>query len=126
MLKETDFFTGEDADIEWRSPSDEPMNVADWETPEASGLAMLLRTDDLDFGRQTRLAVLVNRSDSAARFVLPSHPEQVWEALAGVDDLDAANVTLAARTVAFLVEVPGQFDRPTDGRSKGFHKAGAR
>ncbi|MBX5047396.1 glycogen debranching protein GlgX [Rhizobium lentis] len=105
VFSETSFLSG-NGDVEWISLSGEPMTVADWETPSLSTLGMLLATADQVFrGRQTRLAVLFNRSESRQLFTLPSENEPGWRQLTPEGAKKAgASVTVEPRSVAFFVE----------------------
>jgi glycogen operon protein len=105
VFSETGFLSG-DGDVEWISLSGETMTVAEWETPSLSTLGMLLATGDRSSrGRQTRLAVLFNRSDSRQIFTLPSDGEATWRQLAPEGTKKAgAGVTVEPRSVAFFVE----------------------
>ncbi|MBX5146963.1 glycogen debranching protein GlgX [Rhizobium lentis] len=105
VFSETSFLSG-NGDVEWISLSGEPMTVADWETPSLSTLGMLLATADEAFrGRQTRLAVLFNRSESRQLFTLPSENEPGWRQLTPEGAKKAgASVTVEPRSVAFFVE----------------------
>jgi len=105
VFSETGFLSG-DGDVEWISLSGETMTVSEWETPSLSTLGMLLATGDRSSrGRQTRLAVLFNRSDSRQLFMLPSDGEAAWRQLAPEGTKKAgAGVTVEPRSVAFFVE----------------------
>ncbi|ABC92353.1 glycosyl hydrolase (glycogen debranching) protein [Rhizobium etli CFN 42] len=105
VFSETGFLSG-NGDVEWISLSGEPMTVAEWETPSLSTLGMLLATGDRSSrGRNTRLAVLFNRSESRQLFTLPSGNEPDWRQLTpeGAKRADA-RVTVKPRSVAFFVE----------------------
>ncbi|MDO3433132.1 glycogen debranching protein GlgX [Rhizobium sp. CBN3] len=105
VFSETGFLSG-NGDVEWISLSGEPMTVAEWETPSLSTLGMLLATGDRSSrGKNTRLAVLFNRSESRQLFTLPSENEPGWRQLTpeGAKKADA-RVTVEPRSVAFFVE----------------------
>ncbi|ARQ11704.1 glycogen debranching enzyme GlgX 1 [Rhizobium etli] len=105
VFSETGFLSG-NGDVEWISLSGEPMTVAEWETPSLSTLGMLLATGDRSSrGRNTRLAVLFNRSESRQLFTLPSGNEPDWRQLTPEGAKKAgARVTVKPRSVAFFVE----------------------
>ncbi|MGO8126675.1 glycogen debranching enzyme GlgX, partial [Rhizobium ruizarguesonis] len=68
VFSEMGFLSG-NGDVEWISLSGEPMTVTEWETPSLSTIGMLLSTGDRSArGRQTRLGVLFNRSESRQFF----------------------------------------------------------
>jgi len=97
VFSESGFFTG-NGDVEWISPSGEPMSGPDWDNPDCSLFAMLVRTDDRDTGRATRLAILFNRSQKDADFALPGTG---WQALSGNSPWAGK---LGSRSVAFCIE----------------------
>ncbi|ARM89984.1 glycogen debranching enzyme GlgX 1 [Rhizobium sp. CIAT894] len=105
VFSETGFLSG-NGDVEWISLSGEPMTVAEWETPSLSTLGMLLATGDSSLrGRQTRLAVLFNRSESRQLFTLPCEGEPGWRQLTPEGAKKAgARVTVEPRSVAFFAE----------------------
>jgi glycogen operon protein len=105
VFSETDLLSG-NGDVEWISLSGEPMTVAEWETPSLSTLGMLLSTGDRSSrGRQTRLAVLFNRSESRQLFTLPREGEPGWRQLTPDEAKKAGGrVTVEPRSVAFFVE----------------------
>jgi len=82
------------------------MTVAEWETPSLSTLGMLLSTEDRSAGgRQTRLAVLFNRSGSRQFFTLPSRGEPGWRQLTPEGAQKAGkSAAVEPRSVAFFVE----------------------
>ncbi|MBY4610246.1 glycogen debranching protein GlgX [Rhizobium sp. 9T] len=105
VFSETDFLSG-NGDVEWISVSGEPMTVAEWETPSLAVLGMLLATgDQASKGKRTRLAVLLNRSETRELFTLPSEGEACWRQLtpAGVKKA-GPRVTVEPRSVAFFIE----------------------
>ncbi|KZS51849.1 glycogen operon protein [Rhizobium sp. BK226] len=105
VFSETGFLSG-NGDVEWISLSGEPMTVAEWETPSLSTLGMLLSTEDRSAGgRQTRLAVLFNRSGSRQFFTLPSRGEPGWRQLTPEGAQKAGkSAAVEPRSVAFFVE----------------------
>ncbi|MBY5364619.1 glycogen debranching protein GlgX [Rhizobium leguminosarum] len=105
VFSETSFLSG-NGDVEWISLSGEPMTVAEWETPSLSILGMLLSTGDRSArGRQTRLGVLFNRSESRQFFTLPSLGEPGWRQLTRDGTKKAGNgAAVEPRSVAFFVE----------------------
>ncbi|AHF85666.1 glycogen-debranching protein [Rhizobium leguminosarum bv. trifolii WSM1689] len=105
VFSEPGFLSG-NGDVEWISLSGEPMTVAEWETPSLSILGMLLSTGDRSSrGRQTRLAVLFNRSGSRQFFTLPSEGEPDWRQLTpdGAKKT-GGRATVEPRSIAFFVE----------------------
>lgn len=98
------FFSG-NGDVEWISPSGEPMTTGEWETPSLSTLGMRLATRDRSSRKQTRLAVLFNRSEQHQLFTLISAGEANWrQLLPGETRKVAARVMVEPRSVAFFVE----------------------
>jgi glycogen operon protein len=104
VFSEAGFFSG-NGDLDWISPSGQPMTVGEWETPSLSTLGMLLSTGDRSSRKQTRLAVLFNRSDRRQIFSLPSSDKSSWRILTaeGAKKADG-QVTVASRSVAFCLE----------------------
>jgi len=98
------FFSG-NGDVEWISLSGEPMTTGEWETPSLSTLGMMLATRDRSSRKQTRLAVLFNRSEQHQLFTLLSAGEANWrQLLSGETRKVAARVMVEPRSVAFFVE----------------------
>ncbi|MBB3317262.1 glycogen operon protein [Rhizobium sp. BK181] len=96
-------FLNGNGDVEWISPSGQPMTVQEWETPNFSTLGTVLATRDQQGGKATRLAVLFNRSGGEEIFTLPGSAS--WRHLAP----DAAKKSVASaivprRSVAFYLE----------------------
>jgi glycogen operon protein len=105
VFSEAGFFSG-NGDIDWISPSGQPMTVGEWETPALSTLGMLLSTGDRSSRKQTRLAVLFNRSDRRQIFSLPSCDKSSWRILTAAGAKKAnGQVTVASRSVAFCLEI---------------------
>ncbi|MES5099320.1 glycogen debranching protein GlgX [Agrobacterium sp. BA1120] len=94
VFSEADFFSTNTDDVRWLSPTGEPMTVADWERPEGTPLAMLLKTRDLETGDTVRLAILFNRTHDVVPFTLPG----AWQPL-GTDFGNPAH--LPTRSVVF-------------------------
>ncbi|OWV66268.1 glycogen debranching enzyme [Rhizobium sp. R339] len=105
VFSEMDFLSG-NGDVEWISLSGEPMTVAEWEAPSLSTLGMLLATGERSSrGKQTRLAVLFNRSENRQLFTLPGEGEPGWRQLTPEGAKKAgARVTVEPRSVAFFIE----------------------
>ncbi|WP_296014334.1 glycogen debranching protein GlgX [uncultured Agrobacterium sp.] len=80
-LGESTFFSPDSGEIEWLSPLGEPMCEEDWNRPDATTFAMVLRTLDKETGKTVRLATLFNRSRNAIPFTLKG---EGWRPL-GVD-----------------------------------------
>jgi len=91
--------------VEWISLSGEPMTTGEWETPSFSTLGMILATEDRSSRKQTRLAVLFNRSEQHQVFTLPSAGEANWRQLVpdGARKV-GGRATVEPRSVAFFVE----------------------
>jgi glycogen operon protein len=67
---------------------------------------MLLSTGDRSSRKQTRLAVLFNRSDRRQIFSLPSCDKSSWRILTAAGAKKAnGQVTVASRSVAFCLEI---------------------
>ncbi|GAK68760.1 glycogen debranching enzyme GlgX [Agrobacterium rubi TR3 = NBRC 13261] len=71
VFSEAGFFSAHTDDVQWLSPTGEPMTVADWENPGGTPLAMLLKTRDLETDETVRLAILFNRTRDIVPFTLP-------------------------------------------------------
>ncbi len=97
VFSETDFLTG-DGDVEWIAASGEPMQVADWETPDSQTIGMILPTFDREDERRTRLAVLFNRGHGETPFTLP---QGEWTQY---PDGSAWRAMLPPRSVTFCVD----------------------
>jgi glycogen operon protein len=93
----TGFFTGE-KDVEWIAPTGSPMQVSDWDNPDGRVLGMMLATCDLSTSRQTRLAILFNRSHEDTEFALIGDG---WQELSSGKTWHG---NLPARSVAFCLE----------------------
>ncbi|MBO9125705.1 MULTISPECIES: glycogen debranching protein GlgX [unclassified Rhizobium] len=95
------FFKG-DGDVSWIAPSGQPMSVSDWETPDFATLGMILQSEDANTGKQVRLAVLFNRSQSEQTFSLPA--DATWHRV-DEDESSAAQkqARVPARSVSFFL-----------------------
>ena len=96
-LGEVGLLTGQ-GDVEWISPSGEPMRTDQWEWADNPALGMLLATKDVETGRQTRLAILFNRGRQALEFTLPGPG---WRQLPSGEPWHGH---VLGRTVAFCME----------------------
>jgi glycogen operon protein len=94
-LSDPRLLTGEGAepDVAWLTPQGAPMTPADWESPEAGALAMVLARPG-----EGRIAVLFNRTHHALAFRLPPAHGRSW--LAAPD----GRVEVGPRSVAFVAE----------------------
>lgn len=102
VFGQTQFLTGQNGDVEWLNAQGEPMTVADWDNPDQSHLAMILKTEDRKTRRTTRLAVLFNRHrDRPVTFRLPVALKAGWHPAM---PCSAADLTVGPRSVAFFVE----------------------
>ncbi len=99
-----DFFHG-DGDVLWFSGAGTPMAVPDWEAPKAAVLGMALKTQDHAKNRATRLAIVFNRASDERAITLPAAESGGWSLLtAAGENAAGAQITLPARSVAFLLE----------------------
>ncbi|MGF0539228.1 glycogen debranching protein GlgX [Agrobacterium sp. ES01] len=91
-----------DHDVEWLTLDGQPMSVSDWEQPDAAGFAMVLKTHDAMSDKDTRLAVIFNRSDVMHRVELPMSGTAEWQ----IASTGATPTTLEMdpRSVVFLVQ----------------------
>ncbi len=98
------FFSG-NGDVQWISLAGEPMTTGEWETPSLSTLGMVLATRDRSNRKETRLAVLFNRSEQHQLFTLPSAGEASWRQLLpdGARKV-GGRATVEPRSIAFFVE----------------------
>ncbi len=104
VFSDLNFFSG-NGDVEWISLSGEPMTTGEWETPSLSTLGMMLATGDRSSRKQTRLAVLFNRSEQRQLFILPSVGEAAWrQLLPGETRKVGTRATVEPRSVAFFAE----------------------
>jgi glycogen operon protein len=97
VFQETAFFSPHTKDVEWLSPTGLPMTVDDWQRPEGTSLAMVLKTNDGETGEDVRLAILFNRTREVVPFQLPG----AWQPL-GTDFGNPA--FLPARSVVFYLQ----------------------
>jgi glycogen operon protein len=101
-LRSGAFLTGEATDngypdVAWLRPDGSPLTAADWETPEAGHLMIVLAAPGA-----ARLAVLFNRTHESCRFAPPAG--DAWrDGLTG--KAVRRGVDVAPRTVVFLEEV---------------------
>jgi glycogen operon protein len=93
VFSETEFLT--DRDVEWLTPSGEPMQAGEWEDPGNSHLVMVLKTLDRRENVTCRLAVAFNRSHQDRLFHLPGGARK-WRTLLGT------GMTVAARSVSIF------------------------
>ncbi|SCB30600.1 glycogen operon protein [Rhizobium miluonense] len=101
---EMDFFRG-DGDVSWFSAAGSSLTTAEWEAPDADMLGMAIRTQDLDNGRSTRLAVVVNRTPNELGIRPPPSERSGWSLLIAAGETPAGEqITIPARSVIFLVE----------------------
>ncbi|CAN7345753.1 glycogen debranching protein GlgX [Pararhizobium sp. LjRoot238] len=102
VFRETAFFTG-NGDVEWLRLDGHPMSVGDWESPATDNLMMVLLTGDAVQNRNTRLAVVINRSHAPHPFQLPVRQGAWWQSL--LPSAGAGLGMIAARSVGFHVEI---------------------
>ena len=79
------------------------MTTGDWEGATTDHLVMLLSTGDAVQNRQTRLAIVLNRSHAPHAVQLPVQPGGSWQSLLPSATTSAGAV--AARSVSFHVEI---------------------
>jgi len=103
-LSAQSFFTGADGDVVWATAGGEPMTVADWEDEQGATLAMVIRTPDRETGRDTRLAILLNRAREGRRFRLPPSGRG-WRLLSPAAATPVETVDADGRSVLFCVEL---------------------
>jgi glycogen operon protein len=65
------FFADAGDEIDWFNAAGEPMKQEDWEHPDASALAVVLKTLDRETDRDVYLAIVFNRTRQAHTFTLP-------------------------------------------------------
>nr|CAD6408255.1 glycogen debranching enzyme GlgX [Rhizobium sp. Q54] len=98
VFGDTTFLVEAGDEIDWFGPSGEPMTQDDWQQPDASALAVTLKTLDQETQRETRLAVVFNRRYREQPFVLPSR----WVTLS---ENAPWNHIAPPRSVTFLLEL---------------------
>ncbi|MVA58875.1 glycogen debranching protein GlgX [Agrobacterium vitis] len=99
-LTDPAFFTG-NGDVSWIDASGQPMSVEAWQNPQACFLGLLVATPDRTTGRDTRLAILINRGE-ACGVNLPASTAGGWrEVFSGAA---ASKLVMEPRHVTFLVE----------------------
>ena len=103
-LSAQSFFTGADGDVVWATAGGEPMTVADWEDEQGATLTMVIRTPDRETGRDTRLAILLNRAREGRRFRLPPSGRG-WRLLSPAGATPVETVDADGRSVLFCVEL---------------------
>ena len=81
VFGESTFFSPDSGEIEWLSPLGDPMRDEDWNRPDATTFAMVLKTLDRETDKAVRLAILFNRSRNAIPFTLKG---EGWKPL-GID-----------------------------------------
>ncbi len=91
------FFADAGDEIDWFNAAGEPMTQEDWEHPDASEFAVVLKTLDHETSRDVYLAIVFNRSRSAQSFVLP---RTGWHTLPDNEPWDG---TVAPRSVTFCI-----------------------
>jgi glycogen debranching enzyme GlgX/4-alpha-glucanotransferase len=114
--------TGPLADVEWRRADGAPLSSWDWEDPAGATLQMVLAAPDAaNDGSPGRAALLLNRGEAPADFVLPDpRGGMAWSVAA--DSADAtrtgapnnAGISLAGRSVGLLVETAEPGRKPAD------------
>ncbi|MVA24783.1 glycogen debranching protein GlgX [Agrobacterium vitis] len=99
-LADPGFFTG-NGDVSWIDASGLTMSVETWQNPQTRFLGLLVATPDRTTGRDTRLAILINRGE--ARTVdLPASSGGRWREI--FSDAAVSKLMIEPRHVAFLVE----------------------
>ncbi|MGV1803576.1 glycogen debranching protein GlgX [Agrobacterium vitis] len=99
-LADPAFFTG-NGDVSWIDASGQPMRVETWQNPQTRFLGLLLATPDRTTGRDTRLAILINRGEACA-IHLTASTGGGWREV--FSDAAVSKLVMEPRHVAFLVE----------------------
>ncbi|KAA3517640.1 glycogen debranching protein GlgX [Agrobacterium vitis] len=99
-LTDPAFFTGH-GDVSWIDASGLPMSVEAWQNPQARFLGLLVATPDRTTGRDTRLAILINRGEACGVNLPASTAGGWWEVFSGAA---ASKLVMEPRHVTFLVE----------------------
>ncbi len=102
VFSRTEFFTGENGDVQWMNAAGEPASIPDWEEAEGATLTMILQTKDRETGNDVRIAILFNRSERPRDFVLPSLPGQTWHR--PLSGKSIGSIKLGPRTVDLFIE----------------------
>ncbi|MCD2183058.1 glycogen debranching protein GlgX [Rhizobium sp. GN54] len=92
-------FFGNDGEVVWLRPDGAPMQVSDWEAPDAGALVMLLESDD-ESGRKVRLALCINRRAEPVALALDAIGRS-WRSL--LAESDAPPDTIAPRSIDILL-----------------------
>ncbi|WP_320198167.1 glycogen debranching protein GlgX [Agrobacterium sp. rho-13.3] len=96
VFAEMNFFSS-DA-VQWLSPTGNPMTTGEWENPEGTPFAMVVKTRDSQTDDVVTLAILFNRSRDVVPFTLPG---EGWQAI-GTDFGNPAY--LPSRSVVFYLK----------------------
>ncbi|MCE6074349.1 glycogen debranching protein GlgX [Agrobacterium vitis] len=99
-LTDPAFFTG-NGDVGWIDASGLPMRVETWQNPQARFLGLLVATPDRTTGRDTQLAILINRGEACA-IHLPVSTGRGWREV--FTDAVVSKLVMEPRHVTFLVE----------------------
>tara|TARA_R110002020_G_scaffold10364_2_gene39923 strand:- start:12137 stop:14092 length:1956 start_codon:yes stop_codon:yes gene_type:complete len=97
VFSECGFFVDAGDDIDWLKASGDPMTPEDWQDPDASVVAVVLKTLDRRTDRTVRLAAIFNRSRKTWPFVLRGSG---WRSLPDEASWDGAAL---ARSVTFCI-----------------------
>ncbi|MBB4006743.1 glycogen debranching protein GlgX [Allorhizobium taibaishanense] len=95
------FFTGQ-GDATWIDAHGQPMTVEAWQNPQNRFLGLVIATADSITGRDTRLAVLINRGE-AVSLSLDVKAGRAWHDL--LFNQPAGEITVGAHQIAFLAEL---------------------
>ncbi|PZM08525.1 glycogen debranching protein GlgX [Rhizobium tubonense] len=102
VFSEMTFLT--DDDVEWLSPDGTPMTVGQWQTPNFSALVMVLKTLDNSNGKNSRIAILINRAQAEQTFALPYAGAIRWQLMAPEKTADAGDkLVVPARSVRVVL-----------------------
>ena len=96
VFAELKFFSSDD--VQWLSPTGNPMTTAEWENPEGTPFAMVVKTSDGQTNAIVKLAILFNRSRDVVPFSLLG---EGWQAI-GTDFGNPAY--LPSRSVVFYLK----------------------
>ncbi len=106
------------ADVEWRNGAGAPISVAEWQRSDFATLVIVLAAPGKS-DRMDRVTIIIHRGHDPVVVTMPDRqPTRVWQRIFNSADeadwsaplsLQSDTITVAARSVCVLVEVPGDY-----------------